>query len=267
MVLDSAATNQLAAFIFAVFLSFKPIHHQGGDMSRRIQPVTRQEMKMPEAIGRPVDLEAWIFNSGVSPDSDESINSKVLTKGHEYLRLDIYPCPAKHPTLGWGRNLDARPLSAREIQLILAAKPSGVRDWDAIAKKVVSTKPVLEAIDAEIILELDLSEAFLFLSTRYHKWWGNLNAARKAALVDMYHNMGAGGFTSFEKASIPLISKGMYKTAGKLMRMSKYARKDVPTRAKRIIQILETGEMPSAAEFPGWSYQALSTFDKKASRA
>lgn len=147
-----------------------------------------------------------------------------MIKRHERLVLKAYDdatelpiVPGRtvrgHVTVGYGRALDRKGLSPAEADFLLA---NDLNDSHAYGR------------------------AFLGDAA-----WDRLNDARKAALMDMAHNLGQGGlgkFALFREAVV----EGNWQRAHDEVLASRYA-KQVKGRAIEIAMIWLTGEPPGAA--------------------
>ena len=83
-----------------------------------------------------------------------------------------YRCPAGALTIGWGHNLDAKPVRG------------------------LGPGSSLSDAEAESLLRADLAELAFLLDTRM-PWWRGLGSARAAALLDMAFNLGLSGLLGF----------------------------------------------------------------------
>ena len=126
-------------------------------------------------------------------------------KIQEGLRLKPYQCTAGKWTIGYGRNLEDKGITTYEAEILLTHD--------------------VNAITAE------LSSAFEF--------WGNLNEARKAVLINMAFNIGVNGLMKFKK-TLSYVRLGMYSDAGIEMMNSKWA-KQVPNRAITLSAQMDLG--------------------------
>ncbi len=146
---------------------------------------------------------------------------------HEGKRRKVYPDTEGHPTIGIGRNLDAKPLSAREVAAIpLGDIAAGLTD---------------EQID--LLFSRDVAEAVAALD-RHLPWWRRLDEVRRRVLLDMMFNMGPGdekkGLLSFRN-TLENIRTGFYTEAAEGMLASKWARQ-TKTRADRLAAMMRTGQ-------------------------
>jgi lysozyme len=131
----------------------------------------------------------------------------AMLKRDEGVRLKPYTDTVGKLTIGVGRNLTDVGISEAECETLLA---------NDIAK--------CEA-DAE----------------RFH-WYAGLDDARKAVVLNMIFNLGAGAFRSFTN-TIKAIEAGDYQDAAERMTQSLWARQ-VGARAARLAQIMRTGVVP-----------------------
>ena len=74
-------------------------------------------------------------------------------------------------------------------------------------------------------------------------WLAHMDEVRTRALLNMASQLGVGGLLTF-KESLPLIRAACFADAGRKLRKSKWAVKDTPARAERIIRMIETGIDP-----------------------
>lgn len=131
-----------------------------------------------------------------------------LLKYHEGFSGGPYKCPAGRTTIGYGRNLDARPLTKEEGAYLLG---NDVRDT---VKMLTLALP----------------------------WVEQLDDVRWAVLVDMAYNLGIRGLLTFQN-TLRRVQEGKYKSAAALMLLSKWARQ-VGYRAIRLSKMMATGEWP-----------------------
>lgn len=130
---------------------------------------------------------------------------KQLTRD-EGMRLTPYKDTTGHLTIGIGRNLDAKGISAEE---------------------------------ARLLLRHDIQEALTDL-TRALPWTRDLDAPRLGVLINMAFNMGLGGLLTFTKA-LAAVRAGFYREAAREMLDSTWAGQ-VGDRAARLARQMETGE-------------------------
>jgi lysozyme len=141
-------------------------------------------------------------------------------KIHEGLRLVPYRDTAGKLTIGYGHNLEAKPLS-----WLRASSP--------IPKKV-----------AELILDMDVDDALHSLDV-YLPWWRTLDDVREQVLAEMAFNMGVdddprNGLDSF-KNTLLAIREGRWREAQEGMLNSKWAGQ-VHGRAIELANMMLTGK-------------------------
>lgn len=145
---------------------------------------------------------------------------------HEGFRSKPYRCKANKLTIGIGRNIEDRPFTEEELQLV---------GKDYMTKGI--TKAQAFAILARDVMQFD-SEL-----RQNIPFYERLDGERQYALLDMAFNMGIGnhkkGLLSFKKM-LNYIGTGFYKQAAVECLNSKYGR-ELPVRAGRIARAIETG--------------------------
>nr|WP_136252862.1 glycoside hydrolase family protein [Ningiella ruwaisensis] len=127
-------------------------------------------------------------------------------KLHEGLRLKPYKCTAGYLTIGYGRNLESKGISADEAEEMLLNDVSDV--------------------------EQSLARHEL-LSSKH-------NDARRAVVINMAFNLGVAGLLAFKK-TLDAYRNQQYLTASIEMLDSKWA-KQVGMRAKVLSEQMRTGE-------------------------
>ena len=127
---------------------------------------------------------------------------------HEGERLFPYKCTAGRLTIGVGRNLDDRGITAEESAYLLA------NDIDEYWERLETEIP----------------------------WVTQLDPVRQRVLLDMAFNLGIGGLMGFKK-TLAAVRGGEYERAAAMMLQSRWARQ-VGTRAKRLSRMMFTGDMP-----------------------
>ena len=127
-------------------------------------------------------------------------------KRHEGLRLSPYRDSQGNLTIGYGHNLDAKPISIRA---------------------------------AQVILEDDLRDGWMGLQFVPHEYWQHLNTRRKEVLVEMIFNMGVKGLMSF-KRMLNALARADYEEAAREMLDSRWARQ-VGSRAEELAEIMRKG--------------------------
>jgi lysozyme len=150
--------------------------------------------------------------------------ARKMLQVHEGLRLTEYKDTTGNKTIGYGWNLDAKPL------------PSGIG-------KKQGDKMVISAIEAEALLDVSMLDHWNELVSAL-PWVNDLNAWRQAVLLDMAFNMGVPTLLTF-KNTLSLITAGDYDGASRLMLKSKWA-EQVKRRADVLSEVMRLGFMPAA---------------------
>ena len=127
---------------------------------------------------------------------------------HEGERLKPYRCTAGKLTIGVGRNLEDRGITAQESAYLLA------NDIEAEERALVKALP----------------------------WVTQLDEVRQRVLLDMAFNMGIGTLLTF-KNTLATIRAGDYQRASVMMLDSRWARQ-VGERAQRLSQMMASGKVP-----------------------
>jgi lysozyme len=127
---------------------------------------------------------------------------------HEGERLKPYRCTAGKLTIGVGRNLEDRGITAEESAYLLA---------NDIARE---ERALIQALP----------------------WVAQLDEVRQRVLLDMAFNMGLGGLLQF-KNTLATIKAGDYAKAATMMLDSRWAR-HVGQRAERLSRMMATGKTP-----------------------
>jgi lysozyme len=146
---------------------------------------------------------------------------KALTV-EEGLRLVVYKCTAGHPTIGIGHNLNAMPV-------------------DKIIGRSITKSKTITKEEAYKIFYYDLHKLLIDIN-REIPWFKDLDATLQYVLISMAFNMGIYGLLKF-KNTLNAFRTG--DKAGMLSGMagSKWA-KQVPNRAKRLMNMVKTGVIP-----------------------
>lgn len=132
-------------------------------------------------------------------------NGIDMLKRHEGLRLKVYKDSVGILTIGYGRNLEGKGISAAEAGVLL----------------------VHDMLDTEIFLR------GLFSS------WESMSPNRQDALIDMCFNLGNAGFSKF-KETIAFIKNEQWEEASMAMLKSRWA-EQVGNRANEIAELVESG--------------------------
>jgi lysozyme len=127
---------------------------------------------------------------------------------HEGERLKPYRCTAGKLTIGVGRNLDDRGITAEESAYLLA---------NDIARE-----------ERALLRELP--------------WVSGLDEVRQRVLLDMAFNLGIQGLLKF-RLTLSAIQAGQYERAASMMLDSLWA-KQVGQRAERLSRMMATGKDP-----------------------
>lgn len=127
---------------------------------------------------------------------------------HEGERLRPYRCTAGKLTIGVGRNLEDRGITAEESAMLLS---------NDISRE-----------------ERDLLAAL--------PWAAKLSEVRQRVLLDMSFNMGLQGLLQF-KRTLAAIEAGRYQQAAGMMLDSRWAQQ-VGQRAQRLSEMMATGQVP-----------------------
>jgi lysozyme len=124
---------------------------------------------------------------------------------HEGERLKPYRCTAGKLTIGVGRNLDDRGITAQESAYLLSN---------------------------------DIDRVWTELRTRL-PWVTGLSDVRQRVLLDMAFNLGIDGLLQFRNTLLR-VEAGHYQKAGEMMLDSLWA-KQVGMRAQRLSKMMQTG--------------------------
>ena len=135
---------------------------------------------------------------------------------HEGLSLSAYRCPAGALTIGYGHNLDARPI------------------WD------IQEDCRISRAMADSLLRSDLKDTAERLDTAL-PWWRSLNEPRQAVILNMAYQMGVGGLLKFRR-TLAAVQAGDWDNAAQYMLESKWARNDSPKRAIEMAEQMKTGK-------------------------
>lgn len=128
-----------------------------------------------------------------------------ILKREEGFRGKPYLCTAGHVTIGYGRNLDANPLTEAE---------------------------------ATVLLENDIAKAAT--EAGRFAWFHGLNEVRQAVVISMIFQLGAQSFRKFA-TTIKYIEAGDYDSAADQMLRSLWA-SQTPARAGRMAQMMRYGK-------------------------
>jgi lysozyme len=138
------------------------------------------------------------------------MNVQDLITKHEGLRLKPYKDSRGYITIGIGRCLDTKGISGSEANLLFT---------NDVAEAMTACQRILPAS------------------------WDSLDPVRQAALIDMCFNIGEHGLTQF-RVMLAAIGKQDWKAASLAMSNSVWAAQ-VPSRAKDLMYMMETGQWPT----------------------
>ena len=141
-----------------------------------------------------------------------------LTAEFEGFSASVYKCPAGFDTIGYGRNIEANPLSVEEKAKLVDGKVSKelAQEW----------------------LEQELGRCYDACNKAF-AWFKDLDPKRAGAIVDMAYNMGLGTLKTF-KNSLGFMERKDYKGAAENFRKSRWYAQ-VKRRGVRITEIIERG--------------------------
>lgn len=148
---------------------------------------------------------------------DLAMNLVIEAEGFE---PKPYYCPAGKLTQGYGRNLEAHPLSVEEMNEL---------NTDGSVGEYVATKWVLQEL---LDCEMKLMNNIIYKSQ---------SPVRKAVLLDMCFNIGYAGLMKFKKMWFALGNKD-FPSATREMKDSKWYT-DVGNRSKRNVEIMASNQI------------------------
>ena len=143
-----------------------------------------------------------------------------LTAEFEGFSAKVYKCPAGFDTIGYGRNIEANPLSKEEKAKLVNGE---------VSKEV-----------AKEWLEAELSRCYDGCASAFSTWFNDLDTKRAGAIVDMAYNMGLGTLKTFKNSLAFMGAKDYTKAAENFRKSRWYAQ--VKRRGVRITEIIEKGE-------------------------
>ncbi|TLE14461.1 MULTISPECIES: glycoside hydrolase family protein [Helicobacter] len=144
-----------------------------------------------------------------------------LTADFEGFSPKVYKCPAGFLTIGYGRNIEANPLTETE-------------------KKLLRAEGLINEKIAKDWLRENLQKCYEELAQNFN-WFAKTDRVRKAALVDFDYNVGLGTLKTF-KNTLLFLEQEDYKRAAENMRLSKWF-KQVKRRGVRICNMIESGNI------------------------
>lgn len=131
----------------------------------------------------------------------------------------VYKCPAGYLTIGFGKNLEAEPLSIEEIRLIFEKQPM--------------TKD-----QARILLSYKVTSIVEDLNRVLGDSFKNAHPDAQGVLVNMTYNLGLNGILKF-KTSLECFKKQKYSDMARNLEKSLWY-KQVGNRSKRLVKILDS---------------------------
>jgi lysozyme len=139
---------------------------------------------------------------------------RELTRDED-LRLTVYRCPAGRLTIGIGRNLEDRGITAEEARYL--------------------ARNDIAAVAAELDQQLP--------------WWRELDEVRQRVILNMAFNLGVDGLLPGGKKpgfpqTLELVRTGQYLEAAQAMLKTRWA-KQVGARAQRLALMMRDGVVPS----------------------
>lgn len=165
------------------------------------QPVKAKEQPLaaPSESGRVITVQ------NNRAERDAMIRQLKL---HEGERLFPYRCTAGKLTIGIGRNLDDRGITAQESAMLLS------NDIDYVHDRLEKELP----------------------------WMEQLDPIRQRVLLDMAFNLGIAGLLTFQR-TLAAVRGGAYDRAAAYMLQSRWATQ-VGGRATRLSRMMATGQLP-----------------------
>ena len=169
---------------------------------------------------------------------------------HEEKRRDtVYP-DGEGTAGGIGHNMDNKvPPEAYEA---ITKEPSPTGKPHVLPEQYRKVGTIIPdaAIDAIFEYDIDIAIRDAQRFALAPSLWDKLGDVRREVLVNMSFNLGyprLSGFVKFQQALL----EGDYETAADEMLDSKWARDDVPNRAKRLARIMRTGNYEKPEESGG----------------
>ena len=141
-----------------------------------------------------------------------------LVKESEGFKAERYLCPAGKITQGYGRNLEAHPLTEEEEAEL---------NVDGTVSKEVATKWALKEL---ISCETKLSQNIIY---------NKLSPTRKAVLLDMCFNIGYTGLLKFKKMWLALGGRDFAEASRQMKDSNWYIQ--VGNRSKRNVNLMAQG--------------------------
>jgi lysozyme len=164
----------------------------------------------------------------------EALNREILLvelSRDEGDRFKVYIDTEGHPSVGTGRNLDARKggllgISPSETLTLRITRASVIKNGITNAQRIV-------------LLNNDVNDCLRDLD-RALPWWRSMDGVRQRVLVNMCFNMGIGTLLGF-KNTLRFMETKQWAAAAHGMMVSKWARQ-VGDRAERLSTLMIQGE-------------------------
>ncbi len=141
-----------------------------------------------------------------------------LVKESEGFKAERYLCPAGKVTQGYGRNLEAHPLTEEEENEL---------DYDGTVSEETATKWALKEL---VECEMKLSQNIIY---------SKLSPTRKAVLLDMCFNIGFSGLMKFKKMWFALGNRDFAEASRQMKDSNWYVQ--VGNRSKRNVILIAQG--------------------------
>jgi lysozyme len=168
-----------------------------------------QPIQLPRQIPPPASVASFASpHRGLSRMTIDRIAMIRQLRLHEGERLKPYRCTAGKLTIGIGRNLEDRGITAEESAYLLG------NDIDHHWRELLRALP----------------------------WVASLDSVRQRVLLDMAFNLGITGMLGF-KNTLATIQAGNYQRGAEMMLQSKWAGQ-VGQRAVRLSRMMATGKEP-----------------------
>jgi lysozyme len=137
--------------------------------------------------------------------SDYILQAGELIKVDEGFSGVPYKCPAGYLTIGYGRNLEANPLTPSEAEILMHND--------------------IEKVDSELKKRLP--------------YFAQLTPARKVVLISMAFQLGLNGLLGFRR-TLAFVALGDFENASKEMLRSQWS-EQTPKRARRLAEMMRVG--------------------------
>lgn len=152
--------------------------------------------------------------------------ARELIKEAEGFSPIVYKCTAGFNTVGYGRNIDANPLTQSELMR------TGKRIINGETQMFVSNLLAEEWLTSEI---LDIAS-----KCEGKEWFEYIGYERKGVVIDLIYNLGLTKWNTFKRCQLALSSKD-FGVASLELEDSKWYRQ-VGLRGKRNVEIMKFGE-------------------------